>query len=204
MTGVPVSSSIEPQCAPNTSGIRSWLGERPSRTAITTTTGSSAATAPLTEISALSTPTSSIMNTISRVRLVPACVIRSCPAQAVTPVTSSPALSTNSEATKIVAGSPKPASAWFSVSSPLAHSASAQPRQTITTGKRSHMNSATTAPMMAKTVQISLTSNPCSVVRRMGVGMGGAGMARCRFSSIRSAAAPTSATPRGPVCGPRA
>ena len=109
-------------------------------------------------MSALSTPTSSIMNTMSRVRLVPACAISSCPAQAVTPVASSPALSTNSEATKIVAGSPKPASAWFRVRSPLAQSAIAQARQTMTTGNRSHMNSATTAAMMAKTIQMSLTS----------------------------------------------
>ena len=61
-TGVPVSASIEPACAPNTSGIRSCDGGRFSRTAITTTTGSSAATAPLTLISAESTPTNSIIS----------------------------------------------------------------------------------------------------------------------------------------------
>ena len=53
-TGVPVSVSIDPACAPNTSGISSCEGDRPVRTAITTTTGSSAATAPLTLITAVS------------------------------------------------------------------------------------------------------------------------------------------------------
>ena len=53
-TGVPVSARSDPACAPNTSGIISCDGGRPSRTAITTTTGSSAATAPLTLMSAVS------------------------------------------------------------------------------------------------------------------------------------------------------
>ena len=52
-TGVPVSASSEPACAPNASGSSSCDGERPSRTAVTATTGSSAATAPLTLISAV-------------------------------------------------------------------------------------------------------------------------------------------------------
>ena len=93
---------------------------------MTTTTGRSAATAPLTLISAVSSATRSIVRTRSRVRLSsPAPRIRSCPAQAVTPVMSSPALTTNSEAMKMTAGSPKPASDWPSVRTPVAHSASA-------------------------------------------------------------------------------
>ena len=47
-TGVLVSASSEPACAPKASGSSSCDGGRPSRTAITTTTGTSAATAPLT------------------------------------------------------------------------------------------------------------------------------------------------------------
>ena len=69
-TGVPVSASIEPACAPNTSGISSCDGNRPVRTASTTTTGSSAATAPLTLMSAVIAATNSIVSTTSRVRSV--------------------------------------------------------------------------------------------------------------------------------------
>ena len=56
---MPVSASSEPAWAEKTSGISSCDGARFSRTAITTTTGSSAATAPLTLISAVSRATSS-------------------------------------------------------------------------------------------------------------------------------------------------
>ena len=76
---------------------------------MTTTTGSSAATAPLTLISAVSSATRLIVSTSRRVRLSsPAPRIRSCPAQAVTPVTSSPELTMKREAMKMTAGSPKP------------------------------------------------------------------------------------------------
>ena len=74
------------------------------RTAITTTTGTSAATAPLTLISAVSSATSAIVRTISRDRLSPADAISLCPAHAVTPVASSASLTTNSEAMKITVG----------------------------------------------------------------------------------------------------
>ena len=96
----------------------------PRRTAMTTTTGRRAATEPLRLISAVSTETSSMVRTSSRVRLSPACRIRNCPVQAVTPVASSPALTTNSEAMKTTAGSPKPASAWPRSSTPVAQRAS--------------------------------------------------------------------------------
>ncbi len=115
---MPVIASIEPACAPKTSGIRSCDGGRFSRTASTTTTGRSAATAPLTLISAESTPQNSIISTISRKRLCPEPRASTCPVQAVSPVFSSAPLTTKSEVTKIVAGSPKPASAWLSVSTP--------------------------------------------------------------------------------------
>ncbi len=75
---------------------------------MTMTTGKRAATAPFTLISAASTPTKAIMSTIRRVRLSPACLIRICPAQAVTPDTSSPADTTKSEAMKMTDGSPNP------------------------------------------------------------------------------------------------
>ena len=53
------------------SGSRSCDGARPSRTAITTTTGKSAATEPLTLISAVSPATSSIIRTTTRARGCP-------------------------------------------------------------------------------------------------------------------------------------
>ena len=114
-------------------------------------------TAPFTPIRALRIPTKPIISTISRIRLSPACRIRSCPAQAVTPATSRPALTTKSAAMKMTAGSPKPARLWFNVSMPVAQSDSAAPTQTPMTGRRSHMNSTMIAAMIAKTVQISLT-----------------------------------------------
>jgi hypothetical protein len=110
-TGDPVRARIEPACAAKTIGIKSCEGERLSCTAITTTTGSSAATEPFRLMSAVSDEHSSMMSMIWRTRLSPAFSISSCPAQAVTPVTSSPALTTNSEAMKIVVESPSPARA---------------------------------------------------------------------------------------------
>ena len=157
---MPVSASIEPEWAPNTSGISSCEGARRRRTAITTTTGSRAATAPLTEISAESTPTNSMVSEISRARLSPAPRIRNCPAQAVTPVFSSAALTTNSTVTKIVAGSPNPARLWLRVSTPVAQSDSAQPTQTAITGSRSQTNRTMTPTMMANTIQMSLIGRP--------------------------------------------
>ena len=56
-TGVPVSASIDPACAENASGISICDGDRAARVATTTTTGMSAATAPLTLISAVSPAT---------------------------------------------------------------------------------------------------------------------------------------------------
>ena len=101
------------------------------RTAITATTGRRAATEPFTLISAVSTATSSIMRTITRGRLPPDRAISSWPAHAVTPVESSPSLTTNSEAMKITAGSPKPPSDCSSSSTPVAQSESATPTATI-------------------------------------------------------------------------
>ena len=111
LTGVPVSASIEPACAPKTSGISSCEGGRLSRTARTTTTGSSAATAPLTLISAESTPQKQHhQHDQPRAAVAPA-ARQHLPGPGGEPVFSSAALTTKSEATKIVAGSPKPASA---------------------------------------------------------------------------------------------
>jgi hypothetical protein len=57
LTGVPVSVSIDPAWAAKTSGIRRREGNWPVRTAVTITTGSSAATAPFTLIKAVSRAT---------------------------------------------------------------------------------------------------------------------------------------------------
>ena len=123
---------------------------RLSRTAMTTTTGSRAATAPLTLISAVSSATRLIVRTSRRVRLSsPAPRIRSWPAQAVTPVTSSPELTTKSDAMKMTAGSPKPPSAWPIVRTPVAHSASAVAMATTTTGSLFQTNRTTATAMMA-------------------------------------------------------
>ncbi len=57
LTGVPVRASSEPAWAANASGISRLDGERDSRTATTTAIGSSAATAPLTVMTAARTAT---------------------------------------------------------------------------------------------------------------------------------------------------
>ena len=87
---------------------------------MTTTTGSSAATAPLMLMSAPRHATSSIVKISNRARLVPAFAIRSWPAHAVTPVASSPSLTTNSDAMKMTAELPRPASASFRLRMPVA------------------------------------------------------------------------------------
>ena len=73
------------------------------------TTGSSAATAPLTLISAVSSATSSIMRTISRVRLSPDARDQLLPGpRRHARSRRAPSLTTNSEAMKSTVGSPKP------------------------------------------------------------------------------------------------
>ncbi len=145
LTGDPVSASSDPAWAPNASGMRSWEDGRPSRTERTTTTGRSAATEPLTEMSAVRKATSRSISTIRRVRLSPTRAISSCPAHAVTPEASSASLTTNSVAMKITVGSPKPATDWSKPSTPVAQRESATPIATIATGTRSRMNTATVA-----------------------------------------------------------
>src|SRR5262249_2763048 len=136
LTGDPDSVSSEPACAANARGSSSWLAGSRSRTAITTTTGSRAATAPFTLMSAVSPAARSIVSTRRRVRLSATRATSSSPAHAVTPVASRLSLTTNSEAMKITAGSPKPATAWFRSSTPVAHRRNAAPTATTATGSR--------------------------------------------------------------------
>ena len=96
-----------------------------------------------------------MVRTIRRVRLSPAEAISRWPAHAVTPVASRPSLTTNSDAMKITVGSPKPASACSSSSTPIAHSASATPTATIAVGTRPQANIATAA---ARTRYVSVAS----------------------------------------------
>ena len=113
---------------------------------MTTTTGTSAATEPLTVINAVRPAQRSIISTSTRARLSPACAIRCWPAQVVTAVASSASLTTKSDAMKMTVGSPNPARDWSRSSTPVAHSESATPSATIATGTRSHTKIATTAP----------------------------------------------------------
>ena len=88
---------------------------------MTTTTGSRAATAPFTLIRAARNATSKAVRTSSRARLFsPAFAISIWPAQVVRPVASSPALTMNSVAMKMTAGSPRPLSASSSDRTPVA------------------------------------------------------------------------------------
>ena len=102
---------------------------------MTATTGSSAATDPLTLMRAVRSATSRSMRTSTRALLSPERATSSCPAQAVTPVASSASETTKSEAMKITVGSPKPPSACSSVRTPVAHRESAVPSATGATGR---------------------------------------------------------------------
>ena len=92
------------------------------------------------------------MRTISRTRLCPAWAINPCPAHAVTPVASRPALTTNSDAMKMTAGSPSPPSASVRLSTPVKYSASAVPSATSTTGMQFQTNRTTIATTIAKVI----------------------------------------------------
>jgi hypothetical protein len=62
-------------------------------------------------INALSAAASSIVSTSKRTWLRPTFLMSCCPTHVVTPVASSASLTTNSEAMKMITGSPKPANA---------------------------------------------------------------------------------------------
>ncbi len=156
-TGEPVSVRSDPACAPNASGSRSCEGDIRSRAAVTAITGRSAATDPLTLISAVSTATVSIISAIRRVRDAPAPAMSCCPAHAVTPVESSASLTTKSDAMKITVGSPNPPSAWSIVSTPVAQSDKATPNATTPMGSRSQAKTATVTARTTNVIVESLT-----------------------------------------------
>ena len=78
--------------------------------------------------------------------------------EAVTPVESSASLTTKREAMKITVGSPNPASAWSTVSTPVAQSDSATPNATTPIGSRSQTNTATVTARMRNVIVESLMS----------------------------------------------
>lgn len=108
LTGVPVSASSEPAWAEKASGMSIWEGGRSALVATTTTTGMSAATAPLTLIRAVRTATRRQTTTSRLERLSPPRASSCCPAHAVTPVESNASPTTKSVAMKMTVGSPKP------------------------------------------------------------------------------------------------
>ena len=89
--------NIDPAWAANASGIINCDDGVRNLTAVTTTTGTSAATAPLTLMNAVSTAHISIISTSRRRLLSPARATSCCPAHAVTPVASRASLTTNSD-----------------------------------------------------------------------------------------------------------
>ena len=98
LTGLPVSASSAPAWAPNASGISSCEDGRRTRMAITTTTGTRAATAPLTLMRAVTSAHTTITRPTTRDRPLPARSTSCCPTHAVTPVASRASLTTNSAA----------------------------------------------------------------------------------------------------------
>ncbi len=157
-TGVPVRASWEPACAANAIGSRSCDVACRWRTAVTTTMGSRAATAPFTLMMAVRPAANSIVKTTSRRGLSPARAVRRWPAQAVTPVASRAVLTTKSVAMKTTVGSPKPSSVWLMSMTPAARSVSDAPSATISTGSRFQMKRTTVTPRTPRTTVISLIS----------------------------------------------
>ena len=164
---MPVSASSEPAWAAKANGSSSCEVGLPSRIAATTTIGSSAATAPLIEISAVSSAHMIITAGTRRPPPRPARAISHWPAQVVTPVASSPSLTTNSAAMKITIGSPKPASVCCRSITPEANSASAAPTATNSTESRFQTNRTTTAPRTAKLIVASSTQRTAPSRRRI-------------------------------------
>lgn len=205
LTGVPVRASIDPACAEKASGISIRDGAIPARAATTTTIGSSAATAPLTLMSAVSTATRTPMTTSSDRRPPPPWVSTCWPAQAVTPVESSASPTTNRVAMKITVGSLKPASAWSRSSSPVRNSDSDTPIATTPSGIRLDMNARTartrisrvsvTEPMAARRRSLS-PAPPAGAHRSRSVPWAATG---CRFRPVPSRRC--RCAPRG--CRPR-
>jgi hypothetical protein len=134
------------------------------RSASRTTTGTSAATAPLWLISGLSRAAISSVNRESFNGLDPTARDSHWPTHAVTPAASRPAATTNRPAMKMMTVSPKPENTWSSGRMPEKNNASGTISATSITGRRPQTNRPTTAAMMAKITSLSLKSAPsCSV-----------------------------------------
>jgi len=78
----------------------------------------------------------------------------------VTPLESSPSLTTNRDAMKITVGSPKPPSDCSSSSTPEAQSESATPSATTATGRRSQTKTAIVAPRIRNVMVDWLIGSP--------------------------------------------
>ena len=145
-TGLLISISSPPALPANATGMSSCDGGVPIRWPSSTTSGSSAATAPLRVIRDVSNADNRQIAIRTRVRSVPARSISQRPAQVVTPVESMPSLTTNRVAMKMTTGSPKPPTACSAVTSPVAQRVRAARMATLPTGSLFHMNRATTRP----------------------------------------------------------
>src|SRR5262245_31529070 len=166
LTGVPVRVSSDPACAPNASGMSSCDGDHLRRIAISTTTGRRAATDAFTVTSAVTSATSTIITVRMRAREPPTRSTSWCPAQVVTPLASSPPLTTKSEAMNTTVGSPKPARACSRSRTPVPQSASATPTATAATGNRSHTKTATVTARTKNVIVESLISTTAECVPR--------------------------------------
>lgn len=143
LTGLPLKVSNAPALAAYASGIRLREGDSSSRRLSATATGSNAATAPFGLINALTPALRASTIVMSRVRDLPCLLVRAWPTHAVTPVASSPSLTTNRVAMKITTGSPNPASTVSASSTPVTYSAIAVRIATTPTESRFQTNNAT-------------------------------------------------------------
>ena len=105
------------------------------------------------------------MTTTRRTRLSPASRSATPPTHVVTPAASSASLTTNSDAMKMIVGSPNPAKASPRSRTPVAHRATGTQRATTITGRRSHTKNATVAPSTIRVITAALTVLRPSLVR---------------------------------------
>ena len=125
-------------------------------TATTITTGSMAATAPFMPINPLKMAAMIMIATRRQVSFLPVRRIRTCPAHAPTPATSSPVPIASRAAIRMTTGSPKPASTSCAVNMPVKYRASDAQTATIAAGMGFQTKSTMAAPMIASVMTISV------------------------------------------------
>ncbi len=158
--GVPMSVCIPPKSDPNDSGMSNLLGLMPASRAKLRATGNITATVPVELINADKNALASINNSIKRVGLLPALLLKKRPTRSATPVSNSPAPTTNKPAIMMTNELEKPASASLADSTPVMVSASSDNSATKSSRMRSLINKPIVIAKITKTTIIGVFKIP--------------------------------------------